>query len=251
MRFDEIMRNGEEIQMERPIVQFQQVTKKYPGTEALKDATFDLPRGKIIGIVGPNGSGKSTSLKLMAGLLQPDRGTVFVDGEKVNRLIARKVAFLHETDQLYGFYKVRDIIDYYSNIYEDFDKGKAREMLQFLQLDPAQKIGSLSKGNRMRVKLVLVLSRNAPLLLLDEPLSGLDPMVRESIIKGLISFLDMKQQTVVLTTHEVDEVEPLLDIVAALKDGTVYKVEEADVIRSEYGMSLINWMKQVYALHRH
>jgi len=108
----------------------------------------------------------------------------------------------------------------------------------------------LSKGNKMRIKLVLVLARNVPLLPLDEPLSGLDPMVRESIIKGLISFLDMEQQTVVLTTHEVDEVEPLLDIVAALKAGTVYKVEETEVIRSEYGLSLINWMKQVYALHR-
>jgi len=233
--------------MDRPIVQFQDVSKRYPGKEALKHATFDLPRGKIIGIIGPNGSGKSTSLKLMAGLLQPDSGTVLVDGEKVSRLVARKVAFLHETDQLYGFYRIGEMIDYFSSIYDDFDTGKAREMLQFLQLDPALKIGSLSKGNRMRVKLVLVLSRNAPLLLLDEPLSGLDPMVRESIIKGLISFLDMERQTVVLTTHEVEEVEPLLDVVAALKDGTVFKVEEADVIRSEYGLSLIDWMKQVYA----
>lgn len=235
--------------MVTPIIQFQNVAKKFPGAEALREVTFDLPRGKIIGIVGPNGSGKSTTLKLIAGLLQPDRGTVLVDGEKASRLIARKVAFLHETDQLYGFYRIAEILNLYRNLYEDFDMAKANEMLEFLQLDPNQKIGGLSKGNKMRIKLVLVLSRNAPLLLLDEPLSGLDPMVRESIIKGLISFLDMEKQTVVLTTHEVEEVEPLLDIVAALKDGTIYKVEETEVIRSKYGLSLIDWMKQVYALN--
>jgi len=232
--------------METPIVHFQQVTKKYPGTEALRGVTVELPRGKIIGIIGPNGSGKSTSLKLMAGLLRPDRGEVLIDGTKADRRCARKVAFLHETEQLYGFYKIHELIHFYAKMYDDFDMNKAEAMIKFLELDPSKRISGLSKGNMMRIKLVLTLSRNAPLLLLDEPLSGLDPMVRESIIKGLISFLDMDRQTVILTTHEVDEVEPLLDYVAAIKDGTIYKFEETEVIRSEYGLSLVDWMKQVY-----
>lgn len=233
--------------MSAAIVEFQQVTKRYPGLEALKDATFEIPRGKIIGIIGPNGSGKSTTLKLMAGLLQPDRGKVLVDGTRAQRLVARKVAFMHETEQLYGFYKISELVSFYAKMYEDFDQEKAGEMIRFLQLDPNKRISALSKGNRMRVKLVLTLSRQVPLFLLDEPLSGLDPMVRESIIKGLISFLDMDNQTVVLTTHEVDEVEPLLDYVVALKEGYVYRFEETEVIRSEYGISLVEWMKRVYA----
>lgn len=232
--------------MKTPIVQLNQVSKRFPGTEALRGMNLDVPRGKIVGIIGPNGSGKSTTLKLIAGLMQPDRGTVTVDGEKVSRLISRKVAFLHESDHLYRSYRIKELIEFYNQMYDDFDTAKAYQMLDFLELDPNRKISALSKGNAMRVKLVLTLSRNAPLILLDEPLSGLDPMVRESIIKGLISFLDMDAQTVILTTHEVDEVEPLLDMVAAIKDGIIYKFEETEVIRSNYGMSLVDWMKQVY-----
>lgn len=232
--------------MKTPIVQLNQVSKRFPGTEALRGMNLDVPRGKIVGIIGPNGSGKSTTLKLIAGLMQPDRGTVTVDGEKVSRLISRKVAFLHESDHLYRSYRIKELIEFYNQMYDDFDTAKAYQMLDFLELDPNRKISALSKGNAMRVKLVLTLSRNAPLILLDEPLSGLDPMVRESIIKGLISFLDMDAQTVILTTHEVEEVEPLLDMVAAIKDGIIYKFEETEVIRSNYGMSLVDWMKQVY-----
>ena len=203
--------------MKTPIVQLNQVSKRFPGTEALRGMNLDVPRGKIVGIIGPNGSGKSTTLKLIAGLMQPDRGTVTVDGEKVSRLISRKVAFLHESDHLYRSYRIKELIEFYNQMYDDFDTAKAYQMLDFLELDPNRKISALSKGNAMRVKLVLTLSRNAPLILLDEPLSGLDPMVRESIIKGLISFLDMDAQTVILTTHEVEEVEPLLDMVAAIR----------------------------------
>lgn len=232
--------------MKTPIVQLNQVSKRFPGTEALRGMNLDVPRGKIVGIIGPNGSGKSTTLKLIAGLMQPDRGTVTVDGEKVSRLISRKVAFLHESDHLYRSYRIKELIEFYNQMYDDFDTAKAYQMLDFLELDSNRKISALSKGNAMRVKLVLTLSRNAPLILLDEPLSGLDPMVRESIIKGLISFLDMDAQTVILTTHEVEEVEPLLDMVAAIKDGIIYKFEETEVIRSNYGMSLVDWMKQVY-----
>lgn len=232
--------------MNEPIVRFSNVTKKFPGLEAIKGVSFELQRGKIIGFVGPNGSGKSTILKLMAGLLQPDRGTVTIGGRKSERLSAEHVVFMHETEQLYGFYKVREMIQYYESMYRDFDRQKADSMLEFLELDESKRISGLSKGNVMRVKLVLALSRRAPLILLDEPLSGLDPMVRESIIKGLISFLDMEEQTVVLTTHEIDEVEPLLDVVAALRDGKLYKLEEVDVIRSQYGQSLIEWMKHAY-----
>lgn len=234
--------------MNEPIVQFSNVTKKFPGLEALKGISFELPRGKIIGFVGPNGSGKSTVLKLMAGLLQPDRGTVTISGMKSGRLSAEHVVFMHETEQLYGFYKIHELIDFFHSMYKDFDIQKAESMLDFLELNRNKRISGLSKGGVMRLKLVLALSRRAPLILLDEPLSGLDPMVRDSIIKGLISFLDMEEQTVVLTTHEIDEIEPLLDVVAALKEGKLYQMAEVDDIRSKYGLSLIEWMKQAYAV---
>jgi len=131
--------------------------------------------------------------------------------------------------------------------FDDFDSNRAVEMLKFMQLNPEARIKDLSRGNRGRLKIVLALARNAGLILMDEPLSGLDPMVRESIIKGLISYIDLERQTVIMTTHEVAEIEPLLDLVVAIRDGQVLKIEEVDRIREEYNLSLVEWMKQAYA----
>lgn len=236
--------------MSNEIIQFENVVKKYPGQEALRGATFKLPRGKVIGIVGPNGSGKSTTLKLIAGLIRPDGGEVRVNGNKTGRLSgAKDIVLMHETEPLYGFYTVTGMIHFFAKMYTDFDKEKALDMMRFMELEPNKRISSLSKGNKGRLKLALAVARRAPLILLDEPLSGLDPMVRESIIKGLISYLDMEKQTVVLTTHEVDEIEPLLDLVVAIKDGQIFKIEEVDTIREEYGLGLTDWMKKVYKAH--
>jgi ABC-2 type transport system ATP-binding protein len=116
-------------------------------------------------------------------------------------------------------------------------------MLDFMKLESDRAVRSLSKGNRGRLKIVLAVSRRAPLILMDEPLSGLDPMAREMIIKGLISFVELEEQTVILTTHEVSEVEPLLDLVVAIQEGQVLKMDKVDQIRDVYGQSLVDWMK--------
>jgi len=227
------------------IVKFENVSKKYYKELALDNVSFELPGGKVIGLIGPNGSGKSTALKLMAGLIRGNRGKVTVCGKPACRRISEEVAFLSELDAFYSFFTVQETINFYHEQYSDFELDKAESMLKFMQLKPDARVKDLSKGNRGRLKIVLTLSRRAKLILMDEPLSGLDPIVRESIIKGLVSFIDLEHQTVIMTTHEVAEIEPLLDMVVAIRDGQVLKIEEVDNIREEHNISLVEWMKKV------
>jgi len=225
------------------IVSFAQVTKKYLGQLALNNVSFDLPRGKIVALVGPNGSGKSTILKLTAGLVHPSQGSVTVNGKTAERRIAAEVAYLSELDVLYPFFTVAETIKFNAGLFADFDEQKALEILSFMQLEPNKKVKHLSKGNRGRLKILLALSRRAPLILMDEPLAGLDPVVRDSIIKSMISYLDLKEQTVFMSTHEVSEVEPLLDMVVSVNGGRIMGIDEVDNIREQHALSLVEWMK--------
>lgn len=229
--------------MSEPIVNFTQVTKKYLGRAALRDVSFTLPRGKIVALVGPNGSGKSTILKLTAGLLRPTSGAVTVLGQSVNRRVAGTVAYLSEADVLYPFFTVAETIKFNAGLFADFDREKADEIMRFMQLEPGQKVRHLSKGNRGRLKILLALSRRAPLLLMDEPLSGLDPIVRDSIIRSMVAHLNLPEQTVLMSTHEVAEVEPVLDSVIALNEGRITGAGNVEEIRETHGLSLVDWMK--------
>ncbi len=231
--------------MNHNLVQFDHVSKNYMKEIALDDVSFQLPPGKVIGVIGPNGSGKSTLLKLTAGLLRPTQGKVIVNGKPAKRRISSEVSYMPEQDGCYPFYTVTEAIKYYNSIYTDFDEGEAKEMLDFMELSRNQEVNNLSKGGKVRLKMVLAMSRRTPLILLDEPLAGLDPMIRDSIIKGLVAFVDPSEQTVVITTHEVSEIEPALDMVIALKNGKIVKLDDVENIRGMYGDSLIEWMKEV------
>ncbi|WP_339060353.1 ABC transporter ATP-binding protein [Tepidibacillus marianensis] len=233
------------------MIEFSNVSKRYGTKSALKDVSFKIPTGKIIGLVGPNGSGKSTTLKLIAGLIRPTNGTVRVFDREVGRMSSSFISYLSELDAYYPFYTVEETIDFYASQFGDFNFQKANEILGFMQLDPKQKVKHLSKGNRGRLKILLSLSRDVPLIMMDEPLSGLDPMVRESIVKGLISFIDLEKQTVVLTTHEISEIEPVLDQVVAIKEGNVIASVNIDEIRELEGLSILQWMKKMYEEENH
>ncbi|MBE3568816.1 MAG: ABC transporter ATP-binding protein [Bacillales bacterium] len=228
------------------MILFQQVTKKYRQKVALHKVDLKLTRGKIIGLVGENGSGKSTMLKLIAGLAYPTRGEVLVNGSKANRRVASTVSYLSELDEYYRFYNVEQMIEFYASQFPDFDLKKAYEISTFMKLDPESKLKELSKGNRGRLKIVLSLARNAPIILMDEPLSGLDPMVRKSIVKGLISFIDLEKQLVLITTHEIREVENILDEVIAIKDGTIIGHHNVEQLREEQNLGIVDWMSTIY-----
>jgi ABC-2 type transport system ATP-binding protein len=228
------------------MIELQNVTKRYGSLVALENVSLQLEKGKIIGVLGANGSGKSTLLKLVAGLAFPTKGKVLVDGQEVTRNISQKVAYLSELDAYYHNFTTRDMINFYASQFIDFNKEKANEILDFMQLDPNKKLKTLSKGSRGRVKIALTLAREVPVLLMDEPLSGLDPMVRESIVKGLISFIDLEKQTVVITTHEVSEIEYLLDEVIFIREGKMIERAIVDELRETNNHSVVDWMKKIY-----
>jgi ABC-2 type transport system ATP-binding protein len=227
------------------VLAFNDVSKRYGLQMAVENLTFALHKGGVVGLIGPNGSGKSTLLKLAAGLLRPTTGVVTVNGEPVIGRARQGVSYLSDAPSLYSFFTVGETLAHCTRTFADFDFHKAREITDFMQLHEDSRVRALSKGNLGRLKLVVALSRRAPLILLDEPLSGLDPMVRQSIIKGLISFVDLEQQTVVLSSHEVSEIEPLLDLVILIYQGIMQAIETVDTIRSTHQTSLVEWMSQV------
>ncbi|WP_158282193.1 ABC transporter ATP-binding protein [Salipaludibacillus keqinensis] len=221
------------------------MSKKYLNQTALTNITFQLTKSGIYGVIGPNGSGKTTLLKIMAGLLRSSKGTVEIMEKPVTRLSSQHIAFLSEADSLYSFQTVNQMVDFCHNVMPDFSKDKALNMIQSLNIEKDKKIKHLSKGNRARVKIVLTLSRQVPVLLMDEPLSGLDPLVREDILRMIVMNVDVEEQILVLSTHEVSEVEPFLDHVIFMKNGTCLLEKSVEQLREEKGQSVVEAMREV------
>ncbi len=215
----------------------------YQKNTAVNDVSITLSSGRIYGLIGPNGSGKSTTLKMMAGLLFPTSGFVKVDEEQVTREMVRQTAYLTELDMFYPHFTVKDMVNFYQSQFPDFHTEQVYKLLNEMQLNPEKKIKKLSKGNRGRLKIVLALARRADVILLDEPFSGLDPMVRDSIVNSLVSYIDFEQQIVVIATHEIDEIETLLDEVIILANGEKVAQREVEDIREQEGMSVLQWFK--------
>lgn len=222
---------------------FDNVSKRYGGHTGVNKISFTLFPGKIYGLLGSNGSGKSTSLKLIAGLMFPTSGTVKAGEQPVTRHMIKYTAYLTELDMFYPGFTVKDMLDFYESQFPDFQMEKAYQLLKEMQLKPEKKIKQLSKGSRGRLKIVLALSRRASVILLDEPFSGLDPMVRDSIVNSLVSYIDFEQQIVVIATHEIDEIETLLDEVIVLADGEKVAQRNVEEIREQEGMSVLQWFK--------
>ncbi len=228
------------------MIELTNVSKKYKNRSAIQNMSLTLPLGKIIGIVGENGSGKSTLLKLIAGLLYPTSGSVTVNGETANRRISKLVSYLSDHDSFYSMFTVREALAFQASQFPDFHITKAEEIMQFMQLEPDKKIRDLSKGHRGRLKIVLTLARDVPYILMDEPLSGLDPLVRQSIVKGMISYVDLESQTLVMTIHEITEIESILDSFIAIKDGSLLKMADVEELHESEGFGIAEWMKKTY-----
>lgn len=224
------------------MIELSNVKKSFGSAKALQGVNLKLETGKIIGIAGENGSGKSTLLKSLAGVSPIDRGSILVDGDPVSRKHAGRIAYLPDTDLFYPYFTVKQLLAYYNSQFADFNEVKAKEVLDFLEVPLASKMKNLSKGMRGRAKMAATLGRESRYYLMDEPFSGLDPMVRADLVKGLIRFTDLERQTLILSTHEIREVEVLLDELVLLKGGKVLAHRQLDEIRDETGMDTVEWM---------
>ncbi|MBR1867168.1 MAG: ABC transporter ATP-binding protein [Clostridia bacterium] len=192
------------------ILEVKNLTKRYGKYTALDNVSINVGGGKIIGLLGPNGSGKTTFLKCLAGLLKIDGGEVFIDGKKVGGETKKVVSFLPERTYLDMSSTVEESIDFFKEFYEDFDENKAYGMLETLGVDKRAKLRTLSKGTKEKVQLILVMSRNAKLFLLDEPLGGVDPAAREFILNAILAkYKD--GSTIIVSTHLILDVEEILD----------------------------------------
>lgn len=222
------------------------LTFRYKRRTILERINFSIQKGQIVGIIGENGSGKSTLLKLLAGILTPSAGSVSLNGQKVTRQLATKISYQPDIDLFYEHLTGAQVFSFYASQFDDFSIKKAEEIAQFLEVPTTVKLGKLSKGNRGRIKLATFLARDTELYLMDEPFSGLDPIAREGLMKAIISFVDTENCSVILSTHEVNEVETILDEVILLKDGHIRAIENLEKIRDERGENAVDWMKNLY-----
>ena len=223
------------------ILECRQLVKKYGSFQALNGNDLELPAGKIIGLLGPNGSGKTTLIKLASGLLQPTSGEILIDGMKPGVETKRIVAYLPERNYLEDRMTVEQMLKFMKDFYEDFNMDKAREMLTHLDIDPKAKFKALSKGTREKVQLILVMSRDAKLYLLDEPIGGVDPASRDYILDTIIKNYN-KDATVILSTHLIADIEPVLDEFVFIRKG--------DMIRHSTVASVVEQGETVDSLFR-
>ncbi|MEE1299172.1 MAG: ABC transporter ATP-binding protein [Acutalibacteraceae bacterium] len=223
------------------ILECRQLVKKYGSVQALNGIDLELPEGKIIGLLGPNGSGKTTLIKLASGLLQPTSGEILIDGMKPGVETKRIVAYLPERNYLEDRMTVEQMLKFMKDFYEDFNMDKAREMLTHLDIDPKAKFKALSKGTREKVQLILVMSRDAKLYLLDEPIGGVDPASRDYILDTIIKNYN-KDATVILSTHLIADIEPVLDEFVFIRKG--------DMIRHSTVASVVEQGETVDSLFR-
>lgn len=227
-------------------MRLQTVSFKYNRKTIIERISFDVPKGQIIGLIGENGCGKSTLLKLMAGVLVPSDGEITLHGQKVTRRLASNISYQPDIDLFYEKLTGEEVFNMYASQFDDFSVEKAREVAQFLEVPTGVKLGKLSKGNRGRIKMATFIARDVDIYLMDEPFAGLDPLAREALMKAMIKFIDTEHCSVVLSTHEVSEVEPILDQVILLKDGHIRAMENLEDIRDERGEDAVGWMKNLY-----
>lgn len=192
------------------VIECKGLSKCYGSKTAIENLDIDLEDGKIIGLLGPNGCGKSTFMKLLTGLLVPSGGSINICGYPISEATNNFISYLPERTYIGGRKKIKAMLDYFEDFYPDFDKNKAYYMLSSLNLDPESHISSLSKGNREKVQLVLVMARNARIYLLDEPIAGVDPAAREFILQTIVGNLN-PGATVLISTHIIQDVEPILN----------------------------------------
>lgn len=221
------------------------LTKRYGGLTALNDVNITLQSGKIIGLLGPNGSGKTTLIKLINGLLTPTAGEILIAGKSPGTETKKIVAYLPDSVYLNSWMTVEQIIDYFADFYEDFSKERAYDMLQNLNITPKMRLKSLSKGNKEKVCLILVMSRQARLYVLDEPIAGVDPAARDYVISTIINNYN-PEATVLISTHLIADIEQILDEVLFLQQGRIVLHKTVDEIRAENAKSVDELFREVF-----
>ena len=229
------------------LVEIRNLTKVYEKKRtALDGLNLVIPRGKIVGLLGPNGSGKTTLIKIWNGLLVPTGGQVLINGLAPGAQTKARISYLPERTYFQNSMRVKELLEYFADFYEDFRMERAREMLLSLHINENDRIKTLSKGTREKVQLILVMSRDADLYVLDEPIAGVDPAARDYIIKTIIKNYNEKA-TVLLSTHLISDIENILDEVIFIREGRLLLQTTVEEIREVKGKSVDSYFREVFA----
>ncbi len=227
------------------MLRLENLTKRYGPITALDNVSLSVDSGRIVGLLGPNGSGKTTLIKILNGLLTPTSGTVTICGIAPGVKTKEMVAYLPDNSFLNSWMKVRQIVDYYADFYADFHPERAYQMLLQLGISPEMRLKTLSKGNKEKVCLILVMSRDARLYILDEPIAGVDPAARDYVISTIINNYN-PESTVLISTHLIADIEQILDEVIFIHQGHVLMQKTVDEIRAENGKSVDELFREVF-----
>lgn len=227
------------------ILQCKELSKRYSYVQALSQVDLTVERGKIVGLLGPNGSGKSTLIKLCSGLLVPTSGEILIDGKRPGIATKLQVSYLPERTYLNNWMRVSDMISFFGDFYENFDKAKAYEMLQRLGINSRDRLKTMSKGTKEKVQLILVMSRNADLYLLDEPIGGVDPAARDYILNTILTNYN-SDSTIIISTHLISDIEQILDDVIFINAGKIALTSSVDEIREGRGKSVDTLFREVF-----
>lgn len=228
-----------------PILECRNLVKAYANSQALKGINLSIKRGRIVGLLGPNGSGKSTLIKLANGLLTPSSGEILISGNKPGIETKKIVSYLPERTYLNDWMKVSDIINFFNDFYDNFNPEKAYTMLEKLNINPNDKLKTMSKGTKEKVQLILVMSREADLYLLDEPIAGVDPAARDYILNTIISNYN-ENATIIISTHLISDIERILDDVVFISYGNIFLTKSVDEIRENEGKSVDTLFREVF-----
>lgn len=227
------------------LLEIKDLTKRYGKKTALNNVNLVVEKGHIIGLLGPNGSGKTTLIKIVNGLLTPSSGEVLVNGNPVGINSKKVVSYLPDVNYLNMNQKVSELIKMFKLFYEDFNAERAYEMLEKLNINPNDNLKSLSKGTKEKVQLILVMSRDADLFILDEPIAGVDPAARDYILNLIISNYN-PESTIIISTHLIADIEKILDQVIFLKNGNIERFTSVEDIREKEGKSVDGIFREVF-----
>ena len=222
------------------LLECHKLTKRYGKKEVLNGLELSIERGRIVGLLGPNASGKTTLMKLANGLLVPNSGEILINGLRPGAQTRSMVSYLPDANYLPDWMSVEGLVKMFADFYEDFDKEKANEMLGRLEINGKEKLKTLSKGTKEKVQLILAMSRKAELYLLDEPIGGIDPAAREYILNY------SENATVIISTHLIADIEPILDEVLFIRDGQIILHHTVDEIREFEQKSVDELFREVY-----
>lgn len=219
------------------LIEIKNVSKSYGKKQALNNINITIEPGKIYGLLGPNGSGKTTLIKLINDLLTPTSGEILIKGQKPGIESKKIISYLPERTYLNMNFKVKELLNYFEEFYENFNKTKAQELLKKLDINEEDKLKTMSKGTKEKVQLILVMSRKADIYILDEPIGGVDPASRDYILETILNNFD-ENSSMIISTHLIQDIENILDNVIFINKGNIILNDIADNIRTEKGKTI-------------